>query len=115
MSIHQKSGDRARRIRDRSESSRGAGTAWPELRHRTRSAIEHFLRSAIPSPEPVFPDSGSPFAQFPTLRFLNVRRTGPDPSIWDEPEERLEAAAKDERPVPPDRVSDAWFLCRPDK
>ena len=115
MSIHQRSGDRARRIRDRSESGRGAGTVWPELRRRARMAIEQFLRSAIPSPEPIFPDSGSPLAQFPTLRFLDVRRTGPHPSIWDKPEESVEAAAAGARPVRPDRVSEAWFRCRPDK
>ena len=115
MPIHDRWEPRGKRVRGRSPSDPNNNRMRPGLLLRTRWSIERFLGSAVPAPEPIFPDSPSSFAQFPTLSFLDVRRTGSDHSIWDQAEESVLDTAQGEMSVRPDRVSDAWFRCRPDK
>lgn len=70
-------------------------TLWRAFRRRLRSSAEAFLGSAVPPPHLVFPDSGSPLAQFPTLSsmvMLRGRISGPP---WKEPADASAAHVAD--------------------
>ena len=60
-------------------------TLWRAFRRRLRSSAEAFLGSAVPPPHMVFPDSGSPLAQFPTLSSMVMLRGRVSGPVWDEP------------------------------
>lgn len=64
-------------------------TLWRAFRRRLRSSAEAFLGSAVPPPHMVFPDSGSPLAQFPTLSSMVMLRGRVSGPVWDEPSDVL--------------------------
>ena len=59
--------------------------AWRHICRRARTGTEAFLASAVPPPHMVFPDSGSPLAQFPTLSSMVMLRGRAYPLVWEEP------------------------------
>jgi hypothetical protein len=68
--------------------ARGIGArlraVWRRVCRRTRTGMEAFLASAVPPPGMIFPDSGDPSVQFPTLSSLVIRYGRPSPAVWDE-------------------------------
>lgn len=60
-------------------------TLWRRIRRRARTSTEAFLASAVPPPGMIFPDSGDPLVQFPTLSSLEIRYGRLSPPVWDEP------------------------------
>lgn len=85
-------------------------TLWRAFCRRLRSSTEAFLGSAVPPPQMVFPDSGNPFAQFPTLSSMVMLRGRVSAPVWKEPSDasaacawergRLRKGARTERNVP---------------
>jgi hypothetical protein len=61
------------------------GRLWRHISHRAFAYLDAFLRDTLPPPAMVFPDSGNPLTQFPTLSAMEVHCSDDYPQVWDEP------------------------------
>lgn len=72
------------RLTRRSKTAFRLRTFWRRIGQRVRRGAEAFLTSAVPPPGMIFPDSGGPLVQFPTLSSLEIRYEPIAPPAWDE-------------------------------